>query len=116
MASLRGFLLVMVLFVIGFTFNGEARHLEEIHTNSLDSSHIGEDKLPYEVILSLLGGSERFADASNFVIHPNNEDLQGKSYSSWDDPSHLGEQKIGVGTACALLVVKPPTYFSHSKH
>ncbi|KAI3470781.1 hypothetical protein Pfo_027444 [Paulownia fortunei] len=103
MASLRGLILVMVLLVIGFTFNGEARHLEEIHTNSLDSSHVGEEKIPYEVILSLLGGSERSTNASNFMIHPSNEDLQGKSYSSRDDPSHLGEQKIGAGTICSLL-------------
>ncbi|KAI3465907.1 hypothetical protein Pfo_022570, partial [Paulownia fortunei] len=102
MASLRGFILVMVLLVISFTFNGDARHLGEIHTNSLDSSHLGEEKIPYDLICSLLGGCEQSVDASNFVIHPSNEHLQGKTYSSVDDSSHLGEKKFGV-PICALI-------------
>ncbi|KAI3473481.1 hypothetical protein Pfo_031446 [Paulownia fortunei] len=103
MASLRGFFLVMALLVINFTFNSEARHLGEIRTNSLDSSHLGEEKLPYNVICSLLGGCERSADTSNIVIHPSNEELQGKTYLSMDDSSHLGEEKLPYNVICSLL-------------
>ncbi|KAL3651532.1 hypothetical protein CASFOL_004534 [Castilleja foliolosa] len=80
MASLRGFVLLMVVLLVSFTFNSDARYLGETNPSLFESS------------------------VSDYEPLQATKDSQGNTHSSLEDPSHIGEEKpLSNGALCSLL-------------
>ncbi|KAL3638351.1 hypothetical protein CASFOL_017722 [Castilleja foliolosa] len=110
MAFVRFFSLVLVLIILNFSYSVKARPLiknsillSENDLTKLDPSYLKDEKIPSEVLCSLLGGSEKSMKTTKSMNHLAVEDLQRKSESRAVDHSYLGDEKIPPELLCSLL-------------
>ncbi|KAL3638359.1 hypothetical protein CASFOL_017730 [Castilleja foliolosa] len=110
MAFVRFFSIVLVLIILNFSYSVKARPLiknsillSENDLTKLDPSYLKVEKIPPEVLCSLLGGCEKSMKTTKSINHLAVEDLQRKSESRAVDHSYLGDEKIPPELLCSLL-------------
>ncbi|KAL3638348.1 hypothetical protein CASFOL_017719 [Castilleja foliolosa] len=125
MAFVRCFSLVLVLIILNFSYSVKARPLtknsillSENDLTKLDPSYLKDEKIPPEVLCSLLGGCEKSMKTTKSMNHLAVEDLHRKSESRAVHHSYLGDEKIPHEILCSLLggceqSMTTPTYTNH---
>ncbi|KAL3638301.1 hypothetical protein CASFOL_017672 [Castilleja foliolosa] len=111
MALTRCFMFALVLIVLNFSYIANARALSknsillnEDDSTKMDPSYLGDEKIPPEVLCSLLGGcDQKSMETSKSTNHISTQDVSSKIESRAVEPRNFGDAKIPPEVLCSLL-------------